>query len=83
MKYWETSEGEIEGVAVSYLTVIDGEVKMMQGVMCRTIDDVFERMAGYHIRVVDLKWVSELVRKKVCSAHEYAPKVDKNKEAEV
>lgn len=39
---------------MSYLTVVDGEVKMMQGVVCRTVNDVFQWVAGYHIRVVDL-----------------------------
>jgi len=71
---------------VSYLTVVDGEVKMMQGVVCRTVNDVFQWVAGYHIRVVDL--CSRIVisggsDRRACPTYKYAPEVDKDKETEV
>lgn len=49
------------------LAIVHREVQMMQCVMRRAVDHVFERMAGNHVRVVDKD----------------APKVDSNEEAEV
>lgn len=39
----------------TYLTIIDSEVKMMQSMMGRSIDSLFENMAGNHVGVVNLR----------------------------
>ena len=39
-----------------YLTVVNRKIKMVQCMVCGTVDDVFERVAGNHIRVMNLSY---------------------------
>ena len=49
------------------LAVVDGEIEMVKGVMCGTIDHLFQWVTGDHVRVVD----------------EDGPEVDAEEQAEV
>lgn len=38
----------------TYLPIVAGEIEVMERVMSRSIDNVFQRMASNHVGVVDL-----------------------------
>jgi hypothetical protein len=47
-------EYQTEDITTTYLTIIHGKVQMMERMVSWSIDDFFQRMTGYHIRIVDL-----------------------------
>ena len=39
----------------TYLAIVDGEVDVVEGVMSRAVDHLFQRVSSHHVGIVDLK----------------------------